>query len=104
MGDSLIMHYGKVSDAGQAAGDISTNLAVTLDTTAPGCVGAARAFPNFQTSQALLWVHGQHTEVFNTHIANLRTTADGIQGSVVVTAAADSQSSSDAAGVVTGEL
>ena len=102
MGDSqqLIMHYGKTNAAGQAAIDISTNLSTTSDRTAPGCVSAARAFPAWATSQAVLDLHAAHTEALDGHITVIRSTGNGIQGSVAVTAAADNSSARDAGGIV----
>jgi hypothetical protein len=101
MADSqqLIMDYGRVSTAGQAAGDAATNLATTVDQTAPGCVGAARAYPAWATSQAVLDLHTAHTENLNGHISDIRSISAGIQGSVEITAAADRTSAADAEGI-----
>ena len=95
------MDYARVSAAGQAAGDVGTNLSITVDQTAPGCVAAARAFPAWATSQALLDVHAAHTESVSGHVESIRATAAHIQTSVGLTAGADNTSARDAAGVVT---
>ncbi len=102
MGDSqeLIMDYGKTNAAGQAAIDVCTNLGVTSDRTAPGCVAAARAFPAWATSQAVLDLHAAHTDALDGHIKVIRSTGNGIQGSVAITAAADNTSARDADGIV----
>jgi hypothetical protein len=87
MGDSqeLIMDYGKVNAAGQAAVDIGTNLAVVLDQTGPGA-----------TSQAVIYLDGVWTEHVNGHIDYIRRTGNGIQASVDITAAADNSVAGDA--------
>lgn len=84
------MDYAAVSAAGQAAGDIGTSLAATCDQTAHGCTAAARAFPGWATSQVLADLHQAHTSAISGHIDHIRSTAAGIEGSVDLTAAADS--------------
>jgi hypothetical protein len=100
MGDSqeLIMDYGKVNAAGQAAVDIGTNLAVVLDRTSSGRTAGPRSFPG-ATSQAVIYLDGVWTEHVNGHIDYIRRTGTGIQASVDITAAADSSSARDAKGV-----
>jgi hypothetical protein len=97
MGDSqeLIMDYGKVNAAGQAAVDIGTNLAVVLDQTGSGRTAGPRSFPG-ATSQAVIYLDGVWTEHVNGHIDYIRRTGNGIQASVDVTAAADNSVGGDA--------
>jgi len=97
MGDSqeLIMDYGKVNAAGQAAVDIGSNLAVVLDRTSSGRTAGPRSFPG-ATSQAVIYLDGVWTDHVNGHIEYIRTTGSGIQASVDVTAAADNNAAGDA--------
>jgi hypothetical protein len=97
----LIMDYGRVSAAGQAAGEAGVSLAMTVDQTAPGCTAAARATPAWGTSQAILDLHVAHTQTVNGHIEVIRSTAAGIEASVDITRGADSSAAS-AAGSITG--
>jgi len=100
MGDSqeLIMDYGKVNAAGQAAVDIGTNLAVVLDRTGSGRTAGPRSFPG-APSQAVIYLDGVWTEHVNGHVEYIRRTGNGIQASVDITAAADNSSARDAAGI-----
>jgi hypothetical protein len=100
MPDSLYMDYQPVRAAGQVCHDTGTNLAVTVDQTAPGCTSAARAFPAWQTSQAVLDLHSAHTEDLNGHVQTLHATGDGIQGSVDITSATDATTAGQAGSIV----
>jgi hypothetical protein len=99
------MDYAGTNAAGQACYDVGTNLAVNLDQTAPGCTGAARAFPAWATSQVVLDLHAAHTETINGHVEVIRSTGSDIQTSVQLTAAADNTSAADAEGIaIPGEI
>jgi hypothetical protein len=99
----LIMDYGSVSAAGQAAGEAGVSLAMTVDQTAPGCTAAARATPAWATSQAILDLHAAHTATVNGHIEVIRSTAAGIEASVDITKGADS-SAAWGAGSISEEI
>lgn len=100
MPDSLYMDYQPVRAAGQTCHDTGTNIAVTSDQTASGCTSAARAFPAWQTSQAVLDLHTAHTENLNGHVQILHATGDGILGSVDITSAADAATAGRAGSIV----
>ena len=98
------MDAGRVTAVGQATGDIGTNLATCMDRTAGDCVGTARAFPAWATSQATLDLHAAHTENLNDHVTVIRTTGSGMQASAELGVAADNRSAGYAAAVIPGAL
>lgn len=103
-GSELYMDHARVSQHGQAAGDVGTNLAATSGNTAPGRVAAARAFPAWATSQAVLDLDAAHTEVINGHVEVIRSTAAGIQTFIGIVDSTDTTSARDIAGVMPGGI
>lgn len=100
----LYVDHAGVSQAGQAAGDVGTNLATTSGQTAPGRVAAARAFPAWATSQAILDLDAAHTEVINGHVEVIQNTAAGIQTAVSTFVSTDATTAQHIAGVMPGGI
>lgn len=99
-GPELYVDHVRVSQHGQTAGDVGTNLAATSGQTASGRAAAARAFPAWATSQAVLDLDDAHTEVINGHVGLIQNTAAGIQTAVGTFSSTDATTAGDIAGVM----
>jgi hypothetical protein len=95
---NLYIDYGKTNVAGQNCSDIGTGLGVLADNS-DGCVAAARAFPAWATSEALITVHAAHKDNIKDHGTYLVGTGNDIQASVGIISSADNTSAKDAAGI-----